>query len=72
MRREEFEGICRAAQSGEDRFVQNIDLLYTGKVVACGEDRVTVEAFGHRFEWEAERCQPTIGGSNPLGPPTNV
>jgi hypothetical protein len=52
--------------------VQNLDSMYTGKVVACGEDQLIVEAFGHRIEWSAERCRPVERTVNPLGPPTNA
>jgi hypothetical protein len=72
MRREQYESICRGAGAGEEKFVQNLDSLYSGRVVACGEDRLLVEAFGHRYAWDAERCRPVSRNVNPLGPPTNI
>jgi hypothetical protein len=72
MRSEEFTGLCRDVGAGKERLVQNLDSMYTGKVVACGEDQLIVEAFGHRIEWSAERCRPVERTVNPLGPPTNA
>ena len=72
MRSEEFNRLCRDAGAGEERFVQNLDSLYAGKVVACGADELTVEVFGHRVEWSVEKCRPVEGTANPLGPPTNA
>jgi hypothetical protein len=72
MRRDELESLCRAVASGEEKMVQNLDSLYAGRLVACQGDRVTVEAFGRRFEWDAERCRPAGRGVDPLGPPSNV
>jgi hypothetical protein len=72
MRGEELERICAAVQAGGEGMVQNLDSLYTGRVVACHEETVTVEAFGRRFDWDAGRCRPVGRGVNPLGPPSNV
>jgi hypothetical protein len=74
MRHEEFTDICRSAESGEDQRVQNLDLLYVGKVVACDLDRdkVRVEAFGNRFDWDADRIRSVKRDISPLGPPTHV
>ena len=46
MRSQEFSSICQAVETGEERFVQNLDSMYTGKVVACGGEQLVVEAFG--------------------------
>lgn len=72
MRSQEFSSICQAVETGEERFVQNLDSMYTGKVVACGGEQLVVEAFGHRVEWRAGHCRPVERTVNPLGPPTNV
>jgi hypothetical protein len=72
MRSQEFNSLCRAVETGEERFVQNLDSMYLGKVVACGEDHLIVEAFGHRVEWSDGHCRPVERTVNPLGPPTNV
>jgi hypothetical protein len=72
MRSGEFSSLCREVGAGEDRFVQNLASMYAGKVVACGDGELTVEAFGHRVEWSAEDCRPVERTVNPLGPPTNV
>lgn len=71
MRREEMHDLCRAVESGEDRLVQNDDLLYTGRLVACHDDRLTVEAFGHTFEWDPGHCHAVDERIDPLGPPSN-
>lgn len=71
MRHEEFTDICRSAEAGNNVYVQNLDLLYSGRVVACGIDSLTVEAFDHRHEWAADHCRPVDGTVNPLGPPTS-
>ncbi len=71
MNSEEFTSLCRTVESGEKRFVQNIDSLYAGKVVACGDSGLTVEVFGRRIDWNAERCRQVEPTINPLGPPSN-
>jgi|GEM_PF-2130673 hypothetical protein len=74
MRVQEFQQVCDAVASGEAKRVQNLDLLYVGEVVACDRDRnrVEVEAFGHRFEWSAERCRAVDPRVSALGPPTDL
>jgi hypothetical protein len=72
MRSEEFNSLCREVEVGKELFVQNLDSMFAGKVVACGDGELTVEAFGHRVEWRADRCRPVEGTVNPLGPPANV
>lgn len=72
MRKEEFTSLCRRAASGDAALVQNLDLLYTGQVVACHEHTLTVAAFGHRHDWAAERCRQVDGKGDPLGPPTSL
>ncbi len=72
MRNEEFNSLCRKVAAGEERFVQNLDSMYAGKVVACGDGELTVEAFGHRAEWSAGHCRPVDRTVNPLGPPTSA
>lgn len=71
MNKEEFTSLCNEVQVGEDRFVQNLDSLYSGKVVACGDSGLTVKVFGRRFDWNAEHCLPVNPTINPLGPPSN-
>lgn len=71
MRNEEYSTICRRADAGSEVWVQNLDLYYSGRVVACHDDFVTVEAFGSRHDWEASHCRPIDRGSDPLGPPTS-
>lgn len=71
MRNEEFAKICRTIETGYNVYVQNLDLLYSGRVVACGADSVKVEAFGHRYDWQAGHCRPINSRVNPLGPPTD-
>ena len=71
MRNEEFTAICRRAAAGGEAWVQNLDLLYSGRVVACHDDFVTVEAFGVRHDWEGSHCRPVDSRIDALGPPTN-
>lgn len=71
MRREEVNALCRAVENGEARLVQNEDLLYTGRVMACHGDRLTVEAFGYPCDWDAGHCREVDARVAPLGPPTN-
>ncbi|NJC87685.1 MAG: hypothetical protein FIB02_04000 [Desulfuromonas sp.] len=71
MRREELRNLCRAVESGETRLVQNEDLFYTGRVTACHGDQLTVEAFGHSFEWDSGHCREVDERVDSLGPPSN-
>lgn len=71
MNKEEFTSLCQEVQTGEKRFVQNLESLYAGKVVACGDNGLTVEVFGRRIDWSAEHCRQAESTTNPLGPPTN-
>lgn len=71
MRQDTFNEICRAAESGREQHVRNLDTLYMGKVIGCSRDSVIVDAFGHHFAWQAENCRPVERVVNPLGPPTN-
>jgi hypothetical protein len=71
MRREEFELLCHAVKNGDEKFVENMMSRYRGKVLACRRDGLTVEAFGHRFDWRPEVCRETRKTADPLGPPTN-
>ena len=72
MRREELHEICRAVENGDVRLVQHEELLYTGRVTACQGSRLTVEAFGHPFEWHSAVCRKADGRGDPLGPASNV
>jgi len=65
MRYEEFKRLCRAVEAGQERIVQNMDLLYTGRVVGCERDLVRVEAYGHRFSWDIDCCR-LVDGSESL------
>lgn len=71
MDKVEFTGLCQEIKTGENRFVQNLESLYAGKVVACGGSELTVEVFGRRFDWNAEHCRQAEPTINPLGPPSN-
>jgi hypothetical protein len=73
MRNEEFNNICRSVgEAGAERFVQHLDSMYAGKVLACGNGEFIVEAFGHRIHWPAGRCRPVDRRVNPLGPPSSI
>jgi len=73
MRQPELENICQAVESGDERLVQNLDLRYVGRALACDRDRmkVRVEAFGHRFVWDADRCREVGSSTARLGPPSS-
>lgn len=71
MKGKEFESLCRAVDGGEERFVENEELLYTGRVLACERERVVVEAFGRTFRWPKEICEETSSTENSLGPKTS-
>ena len=71
MNKEEFTNLRQEVKAGENRFVQNLESLYSGKVVACGDIGMTVEVFGRRIDWNAEHCRLADSTINPLGPPTN-
>lgn len=72
MDKEEFTGLCHEVETGENMYVQNLESLYAGKVVACGDSGLTVEVFGRRFNWNAEHCRQAESTINPLGPPSNT
>ena len=72
MDRQTYEATCESTLIGQSRRVQNRDSLYTGEVIGCKDSQFQVELFGRNVEWPRERCNPTDGGGNPLGPPSNV
>ncbi len=72
MNKDEFTSLCRQVETGENRFVQNLVSLYAGKVVACGDSGLIVEAFGRIFDWNAEHCRQAETTINPLGPPSSL
>ena len=49
MRQEEFSEICRAVAAGDNVFVQNVDLLYSGRVVACGSPMELLKNGRHSY-----------------------
>lgn len=61
MTREEFDKLCAAVKSGQEKFVENLDSHYTGKIVACSTDRVEVDISGQRESWAIENCVETLG-----------
>ncbi|MGK2904813.1 MAG: hypothetical protein ACSLFH_00475 [Desulfuromonadales bacterium] len=71
MNKDELTSLCQEVETGQNRFVQNLESLYAGKVVACGDNGLTVEVFGRRFDWNAEHCRQAEPTINPLGPSTN-
>ena len=72
MRKDELSALCQRAVAGEEARVENLDLRYGAQVVACHEHYLTVEAFGHRFDWAADHCRAVSGRDDPLGPPSNL
>lgn len=72
MRREEMNRLCEAVAHGESRLVEHQNLFYTGRVLACHEERLAVDSFGHSFEWDAALCREVDERGNPLGPPSNA
>ncbi len=72
MKTEEFHSICQSVASGEKVLVQNLELMYTGEVVACGKNYFVVDAFGHNARWDNGICRPADESVNPLGPPSSV
>jgi len=72
MNRQRYQDICDMASTGEARYVQNRDSLYTGEVIGCMELSFKVEVFGHQTDWPMEACEPADGKGNPLGPPSNI
>lgn len=72
MRGKELDSLCREVGTGEEKFVQNLDSMYTGKVLSCRGDELVVEAFGHFAEWPAARCRPVSRDVNHLGPETSL
>ena len=61
MTEREFKILCNAVRGGEDRFVENRDSHYSGKIVACGADRFEVEISGRRESWPMGSCVETMG-----------
>ena len=56
MRHEDFESICKALDSGEEKRVKHIVLHQIGKVVAClPDDMIEVELEnGERKSWSKD------------------
>lgn len=61
MTTEEFKAICAAALAGEEKFVENLDTHYTGRIVSCSTDRLEVDIVGRRESWAMARCEETMG-----------
>ncbi len=67
MKEQQFKDLCSSLSAAGPLFVENLDFCYSGKVLACRANALEVEAFGHQFTWEREKCRPA-SGANPLGP----
>lgn len=57
MRRNEYEKICSAVDSGVERFVENHDTGEIGRIISCRRDRLQVDIYGRSDEWEKESCE---------------
>ena len=59
MRHDEFEGICKALGSGEEKLLKHIVTHQVGKVVACNreEEFFEVDVDGNRKTWSKENCK---------------
>jgi hypothetical protein len=57
MKNIQFEDLCRAVESGEEHFVENILNHHAGRLVACRGEEVDVDILGKRETWSARDCQ---------------
>jgi hypothetical protein len=60
IKHEEFENICKAVKSGQDKHVKHIVTHQTGKVVGCspGDDFFEVEvATGEHKTWSKDNVR---------------
>ena len=59
MRREEFENVCQAVSTGEDKFVKHIVTHRVGKILSCqeGDREFEVDVSGEHKTWAMENCK---------------
>jgi hypothetical protein len=57
MTRAEFNALCRGVTEGEERYVEDMTMHKTGKVLSCEGNRFQVELEGDRQTWPSETCR---------------
>jgi hypothetical protein len=57
MKANEFDQLCQAIESGEEKFVENVGSHEKGKVLFCSGNRLEVEVNGKRETWALDSCQ---------------
>ena len=63
MKKKELEKLCSAVKAGEEKFVENLETHYTGRIIHCSTDRIHVDISGRRESWPMESCQETMGST---------
>lgn len=62
MERKDFQGICRLAEDGKIKWVDNMKTNQPGRVVSCSGDEFEVESQGHQEKWSSEDCKERTYG----------
>lgn len=57
MQGQEYEQFCKAVESGQTKFVENVGSHEKGKVLFCSGNRLEVEVGDKRETWGVEYCQ---------------
>ena len=63
MDSKEFDNLCMALDSGEEKFVENLGSHEVGKVLFCSGNRLEVEIGQRRETWASEFCKEAGGRS---------
>lgn len=56
MKANEYEALCHAVESGEEKYLENLENRHAGKAVACKGEEVEIDIFGKRETWRIEQC----------------
>lgn len=62
METRDFKGICKLAESGKIKWVDNMKTHQPGRVVSCTEQEFEVEFQGRHENWSPEDCKERTYG----------
>jgi hypothetical protein len=59
MNRESYRALCRDFEAGRKKYVENPETREIGRVTACGEQDIEIEAGGKSASWPVANCVET-------------